>query len=101
MTVSLDVGQLVTVVVAAVVMQGAATAVTFVVFRAQASEWHKANQFRFGRIEKALGIDDPDDVAFIRRSEAQVHLDEADREKDRVWEKLQNHEGRIQKIETK
>lgn len=101
MTLALDVGQIITMLAGVVIVQWAAVVVTFFIFRAQAGEWHKANLSRFGRIEKALGIDDPDDTAFIRRSEAEAVVEDVSREHGRIWATVKDHDNRIHQLELK
>ena len=93
MILELDWGQIAAVVVAAIVIQAAATGIAFLIFRTQAGQWHNDNQRRFGNIESALGIENPDETAFIRRSEAES-------ENERVWSELRDHDVRIHELET-
>ena len=99
MTFSLDMGQVVAAVAGVVVLNAIATGVGSLIFRARAGEWHKENQNRLGRIEKALGIDDPDSTAFLRRSEAEDMAEAHRAEHERIWGKVNEHDRRIFNLE--
>lgn len=62
---------------------------------AQHAENKRRNDWFEGKllkIERALGIDDPDHTAFPRRSEFED-------ERERVWSELDAHDGRITTLE--
>lgn len=63
-------------------------------FKQQLAQWHGANGERIGRIEMALGLQNPNETAFPRRSEF-------DEERQRVWEQFDEHDQRIRRVETK
>jgi len=92
MNIHVDTSQIVTVLIGAALVQGLIGITGFLIFRSQASLWHEDNQKRFMKIEVALGIEDPDEVAFIRKSEA-------DAAHKQINERLANHEGRIGTLE--
>ena len=98
---TIDLEKAVGIVVAAGLVQLMAAAIGFLIFRTQASGWHKDNQTRFTRIENALGIDLKDDPAFLRRSEAERLMEEKEKEHERIWDKLGDHDGRINTLERK
>lgn len=70
-------------------------------FVTKATEWHKANQHRFQRLEKGMGLDDPEERAFLLRSEADRMNDEKNKEHDHLWSELRAHDGRISTLERK
>ncbi len=63
-------------------------------FKQQLAQWHGANGERIGRIEMALGLHNPNETAFPRRSEF-------DEERRRVWEQFDEHDQRIRGVEHK
>ena len=99
MVFQIDVSHIIGIVIAAALVQGAIQLVGFLIFRAQASTWHVANQERFAKIEKALGLEDPDDTAFLRASEAKERFKDIEGDQKEIHGKLRNHDGRIGVLE--
>lgn len=101
-TIPLDYGQIVGGFLVGIAIQAVAVWVGFAIFKALASEWHRQNLERFARIEKALGIDDPDDVAFVRASEGERHgelLDALDKRVSETEDVVREHDGRLEVLE--
>jgi hypothetical protein len=74
----------------------------------QQSEHHEQNRTAMGvlaaqiaRIEKAIGLDDPDEAAFVRQSEARRAIEDNELEHNRLHGRLKDHEGRITGLERK
>ena len=88
MNVHLDAGQIVGLIIVFLVGQAIVQGISYIVFRTQAQTWHAANTERFTKIEGALGLIDPDAVAFARRSEL-----------EKVERDVEDHEGRIGVLE--
>lgn len=78
MNVTINLGQIIGVVVGALVIQAVMLVGAFVAFKAVATEWHRQNQDRLSKIEASLGMTRPDDVSFLRTSEARTLIEESD-----------------------
>lgn len=93
------VGGIIGTLVVAGIVQAASGFIANKVNQTRQAEWHRENQEKFARLEKAMGIDDPDEAAFLRRSEADKLMEDKDEEHKRIWAKLDNHGTRIRSLE--
>ena len=99
MNLEISAGQIAGIIIGGIALQSIAAGILFNVFRARATDWHEDNQRRFTKIEKALGIDDPDDTAFLRHSDAERMRTDNEREHTHIWSELGNHDIRIKNLE--
>lgn len=77
--VSIDPGQIVGGILVLVIAQAAVAFVAVKVLEAKTAERHEQNQARFLNLESALGLIKPDEVAFLRASEARTLIEEQDK----------------------
>lgn len=101
MNITLDLNQIISALAVAGVLYMATQAALFAVFKAESKAKHIENQIRLIKIEKALGIDDPDDTSFLRRSEADARFKSMKEEDARLWQAVEHHDGRIKVLESR
>jgi hypothetical protein len=112
MTLELNLGQVIGTIVAAILAAGIITLIgsqmtihslknQLITIKDQIVEFHGQNEGRFTRVEKALGLDDPDEAAFVRVSEARRAIEDNALEHNRLHGRLKDHEGRITGLERK
>ncbi len=101
MTLDIGLGQLMGIVIGGLTLQAIGAGFAMNAFRSKAIQWHEDNQKEFVQIKRALGLLDPDDSAFPRRSEMERLITDKDKENTHIWTELGSHEVRITKLENK
>ena len=101
MTLDIGIGQLLGIVIGGLTLQAIGAGFAMNAFRSKAIQWHEDNQKEFVQIKKALGLLDPDDSAFPRRSEVERLISDKEKEHTHIWTELGAHGERITKLENK